>query len=106
MPSVEVKRRLFSVRETSIITGRSVPSVWRDIAEGRLESVLICGSRKVKGESIDRMCADGSPAPKPGRPRKAAPSTPEAIERRAAAILRRPKHAEAEAADRVSAREA
>jgi len=77
MPSVEVKRRLFSVRETSIITGRSVPSVWRDIAEGRLESVLICGSRKVKGESIDRMCADGSPAPKPGRPRKAEPPAAE-----------------------------
>jgi predicted DNA-binding transcriptional regulator AlpA len=57
---IPVQQKLFSPQETAVITGRSLSSVWRDIAKGRLRKVKIGGSTRVTGESIDALIAEGS----------------------------------------------
>jgi predicted DNA-binding transcriptional regulator AlpA len=68
MPGSEVKQRVFSVPQTAIILGRSESSVWRDLRDGRLDSVKIGGSRRVTGESIDRLISNATRNNPPTRP--------------------------------------
>jgi hypothetical protein len=56
MPS-EVTQQLYSVPQTAIILGRSEPSIWRDIAAGRLEVVRFVGSTRVTRTCIERVLA-------------------------------------------------
>jgi hypothetical protein len=57
MSEMAVKQRLFTIEETAKIVKRSVPSIWRDIAAGRIwEVVRMNGSTRITGESIDRAC--------------------------------------------------
>jgi hypothetical protein len=74
----EIKQRLFSVREAGIILGRSVPSIWRDMAAGRLQYVHIGSAVKIKAKSIDRLCADGAPGKLNTPPRKTKSATVDA----------------------------
>jgi hypothetical protein len=63
---IPVKQKLFTPQETAIILSRSLSSVWRDLAQGRLKRVRINGSTRVDGESIDAMIAGEAPS-KPSR---------------------------------------
>jgi hypothetical protein len=57
---IPVQQQLFSPQETAVITGRSLSSVWRDVAKGRLRKIKIGGSTRITGESIDALIAEGS----------------------------------------------
>jgi hypothetical protein len=57
----EVWQRLFSIRETMTILGRSRSSIWRDIKAGRLAVVRIAGSTRVTADSVDLLVANGAP---------------------------------------------
>jgi hypothetical protein len=65
----EVKQRLFSAREVSVIMGRSLASVWRDVKAGRLVAVRICGSTRITAESIEALCQSSGPSIKGGNVR-------------------------------------
>ena len=63
---IPVQQKLFSPQEAAIILGRSLSSVWRDLAQGRLKRVRIGGSTRVTAESIDAVVAGEAPS-KPSR---------------------------------------
>ncbi len=66
-----VERRLFTVKETARIIGRSTPSVYRDIASGLLDAVYLAGSTRITAKSIDELCTGKRSTKPPGRGEKA-----------------------------------
>ena len=49
------ERLLFRVREVAEITGRPVHAVWRDVRLGRIESIRIAGTVRVKHDEVQRL---------------------------------------------------
>ena len=56
------ERLLFRAREVAELTGRSVQSIWRDIQLGRIETVRIAGTVRVKHDEVARLLRELSPA--------------------------------------------
>jgi predicted DNA-binding transcriptional regulator AlpA len=55
-----VSRRLFSIDETSDVTGRSRATIWRLIANGTLQVVRIGARTSVTSESLERLVREGA----------------------------------------------
>ena len=56
----EIEPLLYSVKTTCRVTGKSPATIWRLIADGTLESVMIGASRMVKVRSVRQLAEHGT----------------------------------------------